>query len=61
MGGGQGAGAGIARTVWEDGDRDILTGSENRDLYFANLAGGAGGLLDSLIGKGVDENAYDLW
>lgn len=54
-------GTGISRTVFEDGDRDILTGSEARDLYFANLAGGTGGLLDTLIARAADEDAYDLY
>ena len=42
---------------------DSLAGSTDRDLFFANLAGGLGGVLDSLADKAADgsENAFDLY
>lgn len=44
-------------TVFEDGDRDIVTGSEQQDLYFANIDLG---LRDMVIGKALNENLFDL-
>jgi hypothetical protein len=49
--------SGSGRTVFDDGDADVLTGSAGRDWFFANLAGG---VLDTITDLQPDEFALDI-
>jgi streptogramin lyase len=48
----------VGGTVFDDGARDVLTGSADQDLFFAKLSGS--GVLDEITDLNDDEFAADL-
>ena len=47
-------------TVFDDGAKDVMTGSSGVDWFFANLEADKGGVLDKITDLDDDEFAEDL-
>ena len=47
-------------TVFDDGAKDVMTGSSGVDWFFANLEADKGGVLDKITDLHDDEFADDL-